>query len=329
MKVSVIIPVYKVENTIEKCLRSVASQNFPGCLECLVVDDASPDTSMERARAFIDNCGARVEWRVLTHERNKGLSEARNTGISAATGDYLYFLDSDDEITPDCIAGLAAMAERHPGVDIVQGNLVVTDVRYRCYDIRQYNFPEFTEDYDWILHHMLTDIPVMACGRLIRRRWLVDNGLTFMPGILHEDEYWRYQAADKVESIAFCSEPSYVYYVTPGSITNAGAKDRSYASMIRVFSDYIPNVAEEWMWRYMLMYLSEARMYPERMNDPAKFESAFLEFVGKAIKHGRMPAWARRAYSYVLKPSALKRMWYAIFHRRTYRLLRRLGEPPF
>lgn len=329
MKVSVIIPVYKVEASIERCLRSVVSQNFSGNLECVVVDDASPDASMERARAFIDSCGARVEWRILTHECNKGLSEARNTGIAAATGNYLYFLDSDDEITPYCIAGLAALAERHPVVDIVQGNFVITDSRYSCYDIRRSNFPEYSADHSWILHHMLTDIPVMACGRLIRCRWLIDNGLTFMPGILHEDEYWRYQAADKVGAIAFCGEPSYVYYVTPGSITNAGAKDRSYASMIRVFSDYIPSVAEEWLWRYMLMYLSEARMHPERMKDPAKFEAAFMEFVGKALRHGRMPAWARRAYGYVLEPSALKRMGYAMFHRRTYRLLRRLGEPPF
>ena len=100
MTISIIIPVYKVEKYIRRCLESVIDQesnNFK--IECLIIDDCSPDESMSIVSDIIDNYnGSAITFKIFRHEENMGLSAARNTGIKASTGDYLFFIDSDDHI---------------------------------------------------------------------------------------------------------------------------------------------------------------------------------------------------------------------------------------
>ena len=100
MKISVIIPVYNVEKYIRRCLLSVKDQKCEDFnIECLIVDDCSPDGSMTIVRDLIEkNDDKSITFTIISHEKNKGLSEARNSGIKASTGDYLYFIDSDDDI---------------------------------------------------------------------------------------------------------------------------------------------------------------------------------------------------------------------------------------
>ena len=102
MKVSIIIPIYNVEPYIERCLQSVVSQTYP-YFECILIDDCGNDRSMPFAEQFIQNYSGEIHFRILRHENNCGLSSARNTGMKAANGDYIYFMDSDDAITPECI----------------------------------------------------------------------------------------------------------------------------------------------------------------------------------------------------------------------------------
>lgn len=90
MKVSVIIPVYNVSKYIERCLLSVLNQTWED-LEIILVDDCTPDNSMELAATVIASHSRGNEVRSLVHDENKGLSAARNTGIRDATGDYVYF----------------------------------------------------------------------------------------------------------------------------------------------------------------------------------------------------------------------------------------------
>ena len=98
MKVSIIIPVYNVAKYIERCLLSVLNQTWPD-LEVILVNDCTPDNSMEIVRRVVASHPRGAVVRCLEHEENRGLSAARNTGISASVGDYLYFLDSDDYIS--------------------------------------------------------------------------------------------------------------------------------------------------------------------------------------------------------------------------------------
>ena len=96
LKISIIIPVYNVSLFIERCLLSVVEQRHEA-LEVILVDDASPDDSMEKARRFLSGY-PKLDYKIVTHPQNKGLSAARNTGVKHSTGAYLYFLDSDDAL---------------------------------------------------------------------------------------------------------------------------------------------------------------------------------------------------------------------------------------
>ena len=117
-KVSIIIPIYNVETYIEECLQSVMRQTYKGMIECILVDDCGTDNSMKIMEQLIEVYNGPIEFKVLHHEHNRGLSAARNTGMDAACGDYVYFLHSDDWISDDCIERLT-----HP-LDLEQYDFV-------------------------------------------------------------------------------------------------------------------------------------------------------------------------------------------------------------
>lgn len=111
---SIVIPVYNVELYIEACLKSVLSQSFND-YELLLIDDGSTDNSGEICDYY-----AKADSRVLViHQDNRGVSSARNKGISIAKGDWIYFVDSDDNLSPNCLNLL--VSNIRPDVDIVEG----------------------------------------------------------------------------------------------------------------------------------------------------------------------------------------------------------------
>ena len=119
--VSIIIPIFRVSDYVERCIISVLRQTYTE-IECIIVNDATDDDSMEKCDRVLKKYGGDKEFKILHHEVNRGLSSARNTGIKAAKGEYVYFLDSDDEITPRCIELLMAAAIKRPDAEMVVGN---------------------------------------------------------------------------------------------------------------------------------------------------------------------------------------------------------------
>jgi glycosyltransferase involved in cell wall biosynthesis len=119
--VSVIVPVYQVSDYVERCIRSVMAQTYTD-IECIIVDDATRDDSIDKCEALIKEYDGPIQFRIIHHEQNRGLSVARNTGFDAANGEYVYFLDSDDYITPDCIEKLVSVVKDDPTIEMVQGN---------------------------------------------------------------------------------------------------------------------------------------------------------------------------------------------------------------
>lgn len=119
-QVSIIIPVYNVSDNIERCILSVINQTYHH-IECIVVDDGSPDDSMEKCYSLINHYVGPILFSVVAHERNLGLSAARNTGIDKSNGDYIFFLDGDDELLPYSIQCMVDITELYPKVEMVQG----------------------------------------------------------------------------------------------------------------------------------------------------------------------------------------------------------------
>ena len=105
--ISIVIPVYKTEQYLDGCIRSVAEQTYEN-LQVIVVDDGSPDQAYKKAEKWCEK-DRRIQ---LIRQENKGLSGARNTGIQHASGKYILFLDSDDALTPNAVEGMAAAAEK-------------------------------------------------------------------------------------------------------------------------------------------------------------------------------------------------------------------------
>ena len=102
-RISIVVPIYNVEPYILECLESVANQKNANGIECILVDDCGKDKSMEIAEQFVCSYNGPIHFSVIHHEKNMGLSAARNCGTKVAQGEYIFFLDSDDTIVPNCM----------------------------------------------------------------------------------------------------------------------------------------------------------------------------------------------------------------------------------
>ncbi len=229
LKVSVVIPVYNVSAYIERCIDSVIKQTYTN-IECIIVDDVTPDDSIEKCEKILSGYTGTIDFKILHHTRNRGLSASRNTGTEASTGDYLYYLDSDDEITPDCIALLMEVVKQHPDVEMVQG--CTKSIPYMLYyDTTSYKDVDYIDDNEWLRNHFYCIdklIPVNAWNKLLKKRFIVDNALYFKEGLIHEDELWMYQTVKKLQRYSIIQSETYIHYRgTVGSIMTTNTQKRA------------------------------------------------------------------------------------------------------
>jgi glycosyltransferase involved in cell wall biosynthesis len=212
MKASIIIPVYNVEPYIERCLLSALNQTYDD-IEIILIDDCGQDKSMEVANQVIQNHKNGYKTTVLKHHQNKGLSEARNTGIKAAGGDYVYFLDSDDEITQDCIELLVKESE---GYEVIIGGLAIPlKGIYLTNKKSTFKNVEIKNAYfDSLIYNM-------ACNKLVCRIFLLSNKLFFEPELLHEDYLWTFFVSMVCHKLKTIEDMTYIYHIREKSITTS------------------------------------------------------------------------------------------------------------
>ncbi|MBV4189470.1 glycosyltransferase [Bacteroides fragilis] len=219
MKVSIIIPLYNVAPYVERCLLSVFNQTFSN-IEVILIDDCGSDDTMEIVNRLLNIHKNKLDIHIIQHNENRGLSAARNTGIKVATGDYLFFLDSDDMISEDCIEKMAFSA-RKACADIVVANydeILPNDsvCNFGCFSLKD---QLLTSNLDILRAFCQKDFFVMAWNKLVRRDFIIDNGLLFKEGLIHEDELWSFMSALKANSCVIRKESLYYYRIRPGSIT--------------------------------------------------------------------------------------------------------------
>lgn len=255
--ISIIVPVYNVEQYIEHCLISVTEQSMTEGVECILVNDCGGDNSIKIAETFIERYSGNVKFSIIHHEKNKGLSAARNSGIRVAKGKYLLFLDSDDFLLPHCLSYLFKAATGN-NAELVQGGYS-SDSEY-LKNLSAIQHPSFTDDRKYIMKTLLNyDVnPVMAQNRLVEKRLIVNNGIWFKEGIIHEDTYWTFFLAKHVKRMAFCLKETYFYRVTPGSITqhvNKEKETKAFFTLINDFTDNIDNFEKGAQKRYVFLNL--------------------------------------------------------------------------
>lgn len=242
MKISIIIPVYKVELYIRRCIESVINQDYNGLTECIVIDDCSPDNSIKIVETCVRNYKGQIEFHIIHHKINKGLSAARNTGIRISTGEYLYFLDADDYIEKDCLRSLVQIKNKYSDVDLIQAG---ANACWGDFGLEGRNdLPDYTENKLWIKKAFLkrTLFPVTSWNKLIKKDFIIKNNLFFKEGIIHEDEHWNFFACKYLSSFAICRKNTYNYITRDGSIMQENNEKKNIESWLIIMDDFINNI---------------------------------------------------------------------------------------
>lgn len=240
MKVTIIVPVYNVSAYIERCWESLVKQTYKE-IEILFVDDCGTDDSVEKLQKLIDT-HPDIYCKILHHDHNRGLSAARNTGLMAATGDYVYFLDSDDDITEDCIERLVAPVVNDE-IDIVVGNYRVVGGEAHSPLLLDSGLLDSSKEV--LASYAAGKWYVMAWNKLCRRDFLIDNNLFFREGLIHEDVLWTFQVACKAQSLYVCNDVTYNYNVRGASIMTSMSIERDLRVYLDVFDAIIGFVRSE------------------------------------------------------------------------------------
>lgn len=211
--ISIIIPVYKVEKYLDKCVRSVIGQTYSK-LEIILIDDGSPDNCPELCDDYALN-DSRIK---VIHKSNGGLSSARNAGLDIATGDYIAFVDSDDWVENNAYEEMLKLADKS-GAEIVCCGAVKTDGEKdieKCFCYYPTGTVCSAKD---IVRDILTDKIGSQVWRALysRKCW---EKLRFPDGRLYEDIPTTFKAFAKAEKTGFIAEPYYNYRMNLDGISH-------------------------------------------------------------------------------------------------------------
>lgn len=247
--ISIIIPIYKVEQYLDRCVMSVRSQTYHN-LEILLVDDGSPDQCGKMCDDYATE-DARIH---VLHKTNGGQSDARNLGIETSTGEFVVFIDSDDYIAPDMIETLLHLIQKY---DADLSSCGVANC-YRDKTTLQYNgIEEKCVDGETAFGYILEGkrIAGSMCNKLLPRRLLQD--LRFPIGHIYEDAMFIADLMPLVKTVAYTTEPKYYYYHRAGSSTTSRFQSRdmdvilAYDKTRKVVEKKYPSLSRAADFRYI------------------------------------------------------------------------------
>lgn len=233
MKLSVIIPVYNVEDYIEQCVESVINQSYKD-LEILLINDGSTDNS----GIICDELQRKYKNLRVFHKANEGLSETRNFGIRKSKGEYIAFLDSDDYIYAEAYQNLMSII-LESNADIVIGSLVRYIPKKDIYERKlKETFSKqgkLITGKDYLTSTIKEKVySAVAVKGIYKKSLIYDNNLFFKKGLLHEDELWSPQVLINAERIIDSGEIFYVHVYRDGSITNQKNKTKNSKDLIKI-----------------------------------------------------------------------------------------------
>lgn len=277
MKVSIIIPVYHVEEYIERCVLSVLKQTYRP-LEVVLVDDCSNDKSIEIAKRTIEeNSPTSIEFQFIKHEKNVGLSGARNTGIRTSTGDFLYFLDSDDELADDAINNLMEKQKGIPEVEIIQGTMVRA-LDNESIDVNHMSFVKDNRSIRKLFFSRISFLLESACDKLIKKDFILGNNLFFKEGIIFEDSHWLDRAVKKLSAVTFVSGATYIRYINPNSIMTSLKREREIRNIGIILKDFVASIDEPCYDEQLFTYYNKFLTYYGASKGEYGFNELYVTF---------------------------------------------------
>lgn len=224
MKISVIVPVYKVEAFLERCVKSILNQSYTD-LEVVLIDDGSPDN----CPIICDSLAERDDRIIVVHQNNKGLAGARNTGLEYATGEYVGFVDSDDWIELDTYSYCVNLIQSY-NADVVQfqlGYVHGENTPFKAVDEKIE--PIYGKD---ILQHYLYSTTIgkggdySVCVCLFKKELL--EGVRFREGKINEDIDFKYRAFSKAQIMVNSNLKKYYYFQQNTGISLGGLCRRDF-----------------------------------------------------------------------------------------------------
>ena len=288
---SVVVPVYNVGSYLGRCIDSLTAAEGIEKTEIILVDDGSTDES----GSIADSYAERYEFISCYHKQNGGLSDARNYGLKKASGTYVFFCDSDDMVIPDAFSDLIrTVLESSADVIMFDGLTVgeednISDSGYGVL----LGHSGLDQDSEMTgLNAMLSQIKdhgrfaVTAWLAACRREYLLDNGLLFEPGLVHEDELWTPQVFAGAAKVKYLPEKVYCYRLRANSIMSGSSeyRERHADAMVHVmnllyafYSEKIKNADDSkallshWSGKYLWVLLSyEVYRYDCRKEVPRR-----------------------------------------------------------
>ncbi len=256
--VSVVIPVYNSEKSIERCANSVLNQDYQD-LELILVNDGSKDNSGSMCD-HIAELDSRV---VVIHKENGGVSSARNLGIENSKGDFITFVDADDELVPNAITTALHYINKYNADVVTYGwNIVGKDEQSVCEE-----FEVINDDVENVLKKILTNYSGYGGGYPWNKLWRMDsfdNFPKFNTSLYYfEDLEWVVQALKKVKTIVVCPECLYKYYYNDASVTHSALltekREIGYHNSIVTIIDDLSDYPELKIW-------FSNKYYPEVVN---------------------------------------------------------------
>lgn len=259
--VSILIPVYGVEKYIERCARSLFEQTYDN-LEYIFVDDCSPDNSIAILKKVLEDYPERkAQVRIIRHERNKGLSAARNTATDAAMGDYIFYLDSDDEITRDCIEILIKPVQNNETIEIVAGNYEnyyenpphppILRSRSHLSEGGVFTNKDVRDNF----FSKTSGIEGHAWNKLIKKTFLQQYNLKFKDNVLWEDILWSFFLVKYLNCLYVVSDITLYYYVHPKSILRGTSNTERSHHLEKVYEEIANNFTKREEGREAKYYL--------------------------------------------------------------------------
>lgn len=224
VRLSVIIPVFGIENFIERCARSLMSQTLKRGVEFIFVDDKTPDGSVaiiEHALSEYPNRAGQVT--ILHHTRNKGLPAARNTGLAVAQGDYVYHFDGDDFAEPELLEHMLKTAEDNDA-DYVWADWLLT---YEHTD-RFMPQPDFESPEDALKGILTGKMKYNVWNKIVKRSLYTQNSISFPNGYGMGEDMTMIKLLACASKVAHCDYAGYHYVRTNAGAMTSNVNELSY-----------------------------------------------------------------------------------------------------
>ena len=336
--ISVVVPVYNVAPYVERCLQSVMRQTY-SATECILVDDASSDDSIERCQRLITGYSGPTKFVILHHSSNRGLSASRNTGTDAAISSYIYYLDSDDEITPDCLEKLMAPILEDDSIEMVMGGSrkdysQMSGLLSRLKQWIRVRQTEARRNHDKVLLELNNNEEVYKwyyCSKnrrsnyewnkLLKLSFVKENLLYDREGLILEDRLWNFYLLRCLNHAVIIPDVTYIYYQRSSSIIMGSGSQKKREHRGRIFREMAENIipgerleeTENRLWGFCRNYIDAS--------DNPDYQYAYEAFLRQMSDGHHKSSVRQLKRAHRLAKSRFGRALYKSLHNKKLRIL--------